>query len=47
MKGVLHYPIKEIYQCTYTDLVIIAKYDSSLFAIITFIVQVRGEDEER
>ena len=25
MKGVLHYPIKEIYQCTYTDLVIIAK----------------------
>ena len=26
MKGVLHYPIKEIYQCTYTDLVIIAKY---------------------
>jgi len=27
MKGVLHYPIKEIYQCTYTDLVIIAKYE--------------------
>lgn len=31
MKGVLHYPIKEIYQCTYTDLVIIAKYASPLF----------------
>ena len=27
MKGILHYPIKEIYQCTYTDLVIIAKYE--------------------
>jgi len=27
MKGILHYPVKEIYQCTYTDLVIIAKYE--------------------
>ena len=27
MKGILHYPIKEIFQCTYTDLVIIAKYE--------------------
>jgi len=27
MKGILHYPIKKIYQCTYTDLVIIAKYE--------------------
>ena len=27
MKGIHHYPIKEIYQCTYTDLVIIAKYE--------------------
>jgi len=27
MKGILHYPIKYIYQCTYTDLVIIAKYE--------------------
>jgi len=27
MKGILHYPIKHIYQCTYTDLVIIAKYE--------------------
>ena len=27
MKGVLHYPIKDIFQCMYTDLVIIAKYE--------------------
>ena len=27
MKGILHYPIKEIFQSTYTDLVIIAKYE--------------------
>jgi len=27
MKGIHHYPIKEIFQCTYTDLVIIAKYE--------------------
>ena len=27
MKGVRHYPVKEICQCTYTDLVIIAKYE--------------------
>jgi WD40 repeat protein len=27
MKGILHYPVKEISQCTYTDLVIIAKYE--------------------
>ena len=27
MKGILHYPIKDIFQSTYTDLVIIAKYE--------------------
>lgn len=27
MKGIRHYPIKHIFQCTYTDLVIIAKYE--------------------
>merc|ERR1712227_130065 len=27
MKGILQYPIKDIFQCTYTDLVIIAKYE--------------------
>ena len=27
MKGILHYPIKDIFQSTYTDLVIVAKYE--------------------
>ena len=27
MKGLLHYPIKNLYQSTYTDLVIVAKYE--------------------
>ena len=27
MKGILHYPVKDIFQSTYTDLVIIAKYE--------------------
>jgi hypothetical protein len=29
MKGVLHYPIKDIFKFTYTDLVIVAKYESN------------------
>ena len=29
MKGVLHYPIKDIFQFSYTDLVIVAKYEAN------------------
>jgi choline kinase len=28
MKGIIHYPIKAIHQWSYTDLVIVAKYES-------------------
>ena len=28
MKGVMHYPIKAIHQWSYTDLVIVAKYEA-------------------
>lgn len=42
MKGIIHYPIKAIHQWTYTDLVIVAKYESRKKKDKIKVVQLKG-----
>ena len=42
MKGIIHYPIKAIHQWTYTDLVIVAKYESRKKKDKVKVVQLKG-----